>query len=82
MSYVVMGPLGLSGRRPAQHDYLPSGRAWASLGDHGSARHDPLANPGRADTVPIRVEPSRDRAGLAQLAHLDIYRLNIKVYIM
>jgi hypothetical protein len=48
-----MGPLGLSGCRLAQHDYLPSGRAWASLGARGPARHNPLANPGRTDTVPV-----------------------------
>jgi hypothetical protein len=72
-----MGLLGLSGRRPAQHDYLPSGHAWASLGARGPARHDPIANP-----IPIRVEPSRARAGSAQPAHLDIYWFNRKVYTM
>jgi hypothetical protein len=50
-----------------------AGRAWASLGARGPARHGPLANPGRADTVLIRAGPSRARAGTARPAHLDIY---------
>jgi hypothetical protein len=36
-----------------------AGRAWASLGARGPALHGPLANPGQADTVLIRVGPSR-----------------------
>jgi hypothetical protein len=36
-----------------------AGRAWASLGARGPARHDPLANSGRAGTVLIRFGPSR-----------------------
>jgi hypothetical protein len=51
-----------------------AGRAWASLGARGPARHGPLANPGRAGMVLIRDGPSRARAGLARPAHLDIYR--------
>jgi hypothetical protein len=43
-----------------------AGRAWASLGARGLARHDPLANPGRADTVLIRAEPSLAQAGTAR----------------
>jgi hypothetical protein len=27
------------------------GRDWASLGAHGAAQHDPLANSGRPDTI-------------------------------
>lgn len=34
------------------------------------ARHSPLANPDRADTVLIRVRPSRARAGPARPVHL------------
>jgi hypothetical protein len=40
-----------------------AGRAWASLGARGSARHGSLTNPGRAGTIPIRVGPNRARAG-------------------
>jgi hypothetical protein len=43
-----------------------AGRAWASLGARGPARHCPLANPGRAGTIPIRVGPNRARAGTAR----------------
>jgi hypothetical protein len=31
-----------------------AGHVWVSLKAHGPARHGPLANPDRADTVPIR----------------------------
>jgi hypothetical protein len=51
----------------------PAGRAWASLEAHGPARHDPLANPSRADTITIRAGSNRARAGLARPAHLNIY---------
>ena len=50
-----------------------AGRAWASRGARGLAQHDPLANPGRAGMVLIRVGPSRARAGPTRPAHLDIY---------
>jgi hypothetical protein len=47
--------------------------AWALLGAHGLAWHDPLANPGRVDTVLIRAGSSRARVGSTRPAHLDIY---------
>jgi hypothetical protein len=51
------------------------GRAWVLLGTRGLARHDPLANPGRAGTVLIRAGPSRARAEPTRPTHLDIYNM-------
>jgi hypothetical protein len=48
-------------------------RVWASLGARGPARHGPLANPGRAGTVPIRVGLSHARLEPTRSTHLDIY---------
>jgi hypothetical protein len=39
---------------------------YASLVVRGPARHDPLAHPERAITVPIRAEPSCTRTGPAR----------------
>jgi hypothetical protein len=49
------------------------------IGARGPARHDPLANPGRAGTVLIHVGSSRTRAGPARPAHLDIYRVRVSL---
>jgi hypothetical protein len=68
-----MDPLGPSGRGPARYDFILSSHAWASLGAHEPVRHDPLDNPGWADTILIRVGPSRARARSARPVHLDFY---------
>jgi hypothetical protein len=71
--HMLLCPLGPSGRGPTDMVINLASRVWASLGAHGPARYGPLANPGQAGTVPIRVGPSRTRPGPAEFAHLNIY---------